>query len=139
MKQSKLSARVAGIILFLVCLVLAIGAFTVLKTCGPMEDGSWMTCHWAGEAVKGVSVVMAVLAAVGLFTKNSGVKVGLSVGIIANAVLNCCIPGTLIHTCMMPDMQCNAVTKPCVMALSVVIIVIALINAIISVKASKEK
>lgn len=139
MKSKKASELFIEIITAFAAVILVIGVFTFLKTCPAMEDGSWMACHWAGQAIKGVSVVIAVLSIAVPIVKNAGVKAGLSAGVALNAVLNALIPGTIISTCMMPDMQCNAVTKPGVMVFSCVLAVLSVINILCAVKRMKKE
>ncbi len=122
-----------------IALVLFIGSFTFLKTCPAMEDGSWMACHWAGQAISGVSAVIAALSIANIFVTDKGFKAGISLGIALNAILNAFVPGKLINTCMMPDMQCNAVTKPAVAVISGVLAVLAIINVLVSLKGKKKE
>ena len=137
MKQSRLTTILCGVML-IISAVLFVGSFTFIKTCGPMEDGSWMTCHWAGRAITAVSCVMTVLSLISIIAKNIGVKLGLTIGTVANAVICALLPGRIISTCMMSDMQCNAVTKPVTAVLCIAVAVIGVINVMINVKNIKE-
>lgn len=134
MKKNNMPLNVTGVILLILSAVLCIGSFTFLKTCEPMEDGSWMSCHWAGQAITGVSCILAVLSIANLLIKNSGIKIGLGIGMIANGIFGAAIPGTLINTCMMEDMQCNSVTKPAVRVLGIILVVIAAVNVFFAAK-----
>ena len=139
MQQRSFSNIALDTLTALIALVLLIGSFTFLKTCPAMEDGSWMACHWAGQAISGVSAVIAALNIINVFIKDKGFKAGISLGVALNAILNALIPGTLINTCMMPDMQCNAVTKPAVAVISGVLAVLAIINVLVSLKGKKKE
>ncbi|MBQ9227986.1 MAG: DUF4418 family protein [Eubacterium sp.] len=139
MKQNKLTQYVIPAMLFIVSAVLCAGSFTFLRTCGPMEDGSWMTCHWAGQAISAVTCVMAILACVNLFVKNSGFRAGISLGLLLMSVTAAFLPGKVIPTCMMPDMQCNAVTRPGVAVLCAVLALLSLINLLVAVKGIKKE
>lgn len=139
MKKNTLILNIIGIVLLLVNVILFVGSFTFLKTCGPKEDGTWMTCHWAGQAIIGVSCVLVILALANLMIKNENGKIGLSIGVFANTVLLILLPGRLIDTCMMVDMHCNAVTKPSVTVFGVIIIVVAIANILIAAKQAKAK
>ena len=46
------------ILLFVFSVVELIGIRTFFAPCGPKEDGSWMSCHWAGQAVTGTAAVL---------------------------------------------------------------------------------
>ena len=137
MKKNNVLQNIVGIVLLVITVMLFVGSLTFLKTCCPKEDGSWMTCHWAGQAIVGVSCFLLVLALANLIMKNRRGKIGVSVGILANAVLAILIPGRLIDTCMMSDMHCNAITKPSVTVFGVVIIIVTIVN-IWSAKGHKE-
>lgn len=77
-----------------------IGEQTVAGPCPVMPDGRFMVCHWAGQAVLGVGIVLVVLSLLHLAFKNDGMKLGLDLAVIANAVLLLMIPNRLIHLCM---------------------------------------
>ena len=112
------------ITLLVLSLVFFVGTLTFLKACGPKEDGSWMTCHWACQALRGVAGAMLLLAVLRLFSA-SRVKIGLSLASAVLAVLAICIPGHLIGLCMMKTMRCHSVMVPGVMVLSILTILAA--------------
>ena len=59
--MNKKRIRGIDIVLFLLCLVFAVGMLTFLKTCGAKEDGSFMNCQWAWRAVTGISVLLFLI------------------------------------------------------------------------------
>jgi len=121
------------IVLLALALVLFIGLLTFLRPCGPKEDGGWMTCHWAGRALTGVSGTMLALALVRLFVCG-GVKLGLDIGTAALALLSICIPGHLIGLCMMDTMRCHAVMTPSVTVIAILTIAAAAIDIFVQRK-----
>ena len=138
MNEKKKSRTIVDLLVLIAGIVMTAGAATFLKPCGPQEDGSWMVCHWAGQAVLGVSVLICVLSLLCLILPDAKVKIGLSLSIIGAAALNALLPGYLIGTCMMESMRCNAVMKPGVMIISAVIAALALINIIVSAARSRK-
>lgn len=122
MKQHKIV--VTDIILLVLGALFLIGLLTFLKPCGPKDDGSWMICHWAGNAAAGVAGALLALAVVRLFV-SAKVKLGLDITAIVLSVLSICIPGHLIGLCMMADMRCRAVMAPGVTVLSVLTVIAA--------------
>ncbi|MBQ8954076.1 MAG: DUF4418 family protein, partial [Clostridia bacterium] len=76
MKKSK--PPVFDAVLFALCALYFVGTLTFLAPCGPREDGSFMTCHWAGQALKGMACLMAVMAALALAARTSAAKRGLA-------------------------------------------------------------
>ena len=138
MNEKKKSRTIVDLLVLIAGIVMAAGAATFLKPCGPQEDGSWMTCHWAGQAVLGVSVLICILALICLILPDAKVKTGLSIGIIGAAALNALLPGFLIQTCLMESMRCNSVMRPGVMVASAVVAALALVNIIVSAVRSRK-
>ena len=124
MKHDERRLGWTDLVLLVLSLVFFVGMLTFLKACGPKEDGSWMTCHWACQALRGVSGAMLLLALLRLVTGGQ-VKTGLSLASAVLAVLAICIPGHLIGLCMMKTMRCHSVMTPGVMVLSILTILAA--------------
>ena len=121
----KKKISVLDVVLPAVGLAFLLGALFVFGPCGPKEDGSWMTCHWAGQAVTGVAALLLVLELVRLFVGDNRVKLGLDIAAIPAALLAALIPGHLIRLCMMADMRCRSVMSPAVTVFSVLMIVLS--------------
>ena len=134
MEQKKSPVRAMDIVQLALCLCFLLGILFVFGPCGPKEDGGWMTCHWAGQAVTGVAAVLAVLALLRLVMKNPGVKAGLSLASVPAALLSLLIPGRLIGLCMMADMRCRMVMSPAVTAFSLLIAVLAVVDSVLLLK-----
>ena len=117
------------VILFVLSAILLLGVLTVFAPCGAKEDGGWMTCHWAGNAVAGAAVLTA-LAVMRIFAKDGKARSWLSAAMIPTALLSALIPGRLIALCMMPSMRCRAVMSPAVTVLSVLLIAAAAIDIV---------
>ena len=91
-----------------------------------MPDGRFMVCRWASQAAFGVGVVLVILSLFHLAFTNDGMKLGLDLAVIANAVLLMLIPNRLIHLCMKNHMQCHTVMEPFVLVMGVLMIAAAL-------------
>ena len=107
MKQFSLEAAVALVL----SAVIAAGSVSFLGPC-IHEDGSFGSCHWAGQAMLGIGLLLAVLSLVALFVKDGRVRAGILFAAAAAAVLGIFIPGTLIRLCGMATMRCRAVMRP---------------------------
>ena len=118
------------VILFVLSAILLLGVLTVFAPCGAKEDGGWMTCHWAGNAVAGAAAVLTALAVMRIFAKDGKAQSWLSAAMIPTALLSALIPGRLIALCMMPSMRCRAVMSPAVTVLSVLLIAAAAIDSV---------
>ena len=133
MEKNNKSTGVWDIVLLGLALILFNGLLTFLKPCGPKDDGGWMTCHWAGRALTGVSGTMLALAILRLFVRG-GVKLGLDIGTAALAVLSICIPGHLIGLCMMDAMRCRAVMMPGITVIAILAAAAAVIDIFVQRK-----
>ena len=129
MKQNDRRIGVSDILLLVFSVVELIGIRTFFAPCGPKEDGSWMSCHWAGQAATGTAAVLVVLALVHLLVRNRGVKLGLDAGLVAVAVCSALFPGKLIGLCMMADMRCHRLTVPGVTVCAVLVVLSAALDA----------
>ena len=125
--------RIRGIdmVLFLLCLVFAVGMLTFLKTCGAKEDGSFMNCQWAWRAVTGISVLMAIQSFVMIVLRNNGIGEGISISLVLETILALVLPGCVIPLCMMETMRCHAIMKPGVMVFGIIIAVLSAINVVL--------
>jgi len=119
---------VCDFILPVLALALLLGLLFVFSPCGPKEDGGWMTCHWAGQTLKGIASLELVLTLLHLIPAPDQRKIGLDFALIGTAVLAVCVPGHLINLCMMADMRCRSVMTPAVTVLSVLLIVLSLLD-----------
>lgn len=115
-----------GSILLILSFLFVIGEQTVAGPCPVMPDGKFMVCRWASQAAFGVGVVLVILSLFHLAFTNDGMKLGLDLAVIANAVLLMLIPNHLIHLCMKNHMQCHTVMEPFVLVMGVLMIAAAL-------------
>lgn len=131
MEKRKFQIGVSDIILAAITVIYFIGALTFFKSCGPKDDGSWMTCHWAGNAVAGLAAVLAVTAIAHLVISNAKMKIGLSIALIPIAVLTALVPGHLIQICMMETMRCHVVMRPSAIVMAILIVAAAVFDIVV--------
>ena len=135
MKQFSPGAAAA---LVLSC-VIAVGSVSFLGPC-VHEDGSFGSCHWAGQAMLGIGLLLAVLSLTALLVKDGRVRAGILFAAAAAAVLGIFVPGTLINLCGMATMRCRAVMRPAMTLLCVLTAVSSLAGGIAAYrKAGSEK
>lgn len=99
-------------------LAIALAPKTVFYTCGVKPDGSWMLCHWTGEAVVGAGVVLACLAGIRFFASPS-MKQGIDISMLLLTVLTTLLPGHLLPLCKMATMPCHVLFQPAVIFIAV--------------------
>ena len=118
----------------LVSLAFFLGLLFLFGPCGAKEDGGWMTCHWAGQALKGVAALELALGLLHLLPGRAGLKQGLDLAIALAAVLALLIPGHLIGLCVVASMRCRSAMTPAVTVFSVLLLVLAVIDLLIQRK-----
>ena len=102
-----------------------VGIQTIFAPCEPHEDGTWATCHWAGEALLGIAAVMLVMSLLHLLPLRTGMKEGLVFAMIPVSFLIIVLPGRLIPLCMMETMRCHVIMQPAVTVIAVLNIVLS--------------
>lgn len=135
--KRKIRIGVTDIALLALCAVLLIGTLTFLTPCGPKEDGSWMTCHWAGQMSVALAAVLFTMAVMHAAVPMGGAKLGIDLAVLPAAVLASQVPGHVIGLCMMETMRCRAVMRPGVAVLSVLIAAAAAWDLVLRLKAGK--
>lgn len=118
-------------------LVFLVGITTFFAPCGPKEDGSWMNCHWAGNALIGLSAVLVVLSLVHIFVP-AQVKIGIDSAAFLIAVLAIVLPGNLIKLCGMHTMKCHTLTRPATIIVSAFIILSVALDIFLQTKKRKD-
>ena len=118
MNEKKRRWGITDILLLVLNLIFFVGIQTVFVPCEARPDGSWMTCHWAGQALIGIAAVLVVIALMHLVIPRTQVKIGLSLAVIPVSVLAFAVPDYLIDLCMMETMHCHTVMEPAVTVLS---------------------
>ena len=122
--------KIFSLFILILSLVIAVGSQSFLSPC-VHEDGSFGACHWAGQAMLGIGILLAVLALL------SWVKKDVYLAILPTAILGCLTPGTLISLCKMSTMRCRAVMQPAMILLCAVIAVLSLAGYLVNRKSAR--
>ena len=98
---------------FICAALLALGVMTLVKACGPAEDGTFMHCHDVQLCVFALGLCLAGLSLVLVFLSRSRlVRLFLEgAGLVLSAAA-ALLPGRLMPMCMMETMRCQALMKP---------------------------
>lgn len=134
--MDKLKNSVSDIFVLVLGLIILIGSMTFFSACGPMEKNGmemWMNCHWAQVAVTISGAAISLFALASVFLKEK-LKAVFNFIEAIGGVMIVLFPTVLIHTCMMNDMRCNSIMKPCAILFGALVAVIAVISAIINLK-----
>lgn len=115
-----------------------IGLRLWFPVCNAMED-KIMSCHWAGEALWAVSILLLILAVLHVFLPDRGIKTGIDLSIIMISIFAMRVPGGIINICKDDSMHCHkTLLWTCVFG--AVISILSLLDVIFwASKASKEK
>lgn len=115
-------------ILLLVCSVLyCIGIKYWFPVCGISGD-MVMSCHWAGEVLTALSVLLMVISAVHIVIPDEKIKIGVDISLAGIAVLTLMIPGNIISLCKSSEMSCRANTSLWTIIFMVIICVIVCVD-----------
>lgn len=130
MSKKKIGHRCMDILLVLINLLFLIGLRTFASACAMKDDGTWMTCHYAMQALFGIAAVLLADAVLNLVQRNEKTKAGLMIAMIPTALLGAILPGNLIGLCMMDTMHCHTVMRPFAVLMSALNIILAAIGLI---------
>lgn len=109
-------------------LIMGIGLLLVFTpsgfahVCFPKADGSFMKCHWMGEAVRMLGGLTAALGIIFMLIHKA--RIGLAFAHIGIGVCLLLLTTVVIGTCKNPAMHCNVYTKPTVVLLAAALIII---------------
>ena len=125
MNEKKRRCGITDVLLLVLNLIFFVGIQTVFAPCEARPDGSWMICHWAGQALIGIAAALLAIAVMHLVIPRTQVKIGLSLAVIPVSVLAFAVPDHLIDLCMMETMHCHTVMEPAVTVLSLLNVLLA--------------
>ena len=120
--------KIFGILFIIFGVLLFLTPGTLAPTCPAMDDGTFMKCHWMGQAIKGVGGVMTVLGLI--YTAISCKKQMFFALAISNVIVGIyaiLLPAKLIGGCMKPEMACRAKTMPMIYILAGLYIVLSIV------------
>ena len=123
-------ANLVGLVLLVVSIIQVLGLKTFFAGCSKRDNGSWMNCRWATQAVIGVSLLLIVMAVMLILVRSTNTKKGIALAMIPTALLNILLPGYLIPLCTSTSMRCHTTMLPAVRIMSLIIAGIALVEVL---------
>lgn len=120
-----MNKKIMTLIPAVLSLLMAAGTATVFRACAAKEDGTWMHCHTAQNAVVAAGVILFVLFVINTFVSARTLHILIYVVGIAAGVVTFLIPGVVVSMCMMNTMRCYAVMQPFVRVMSALIAVVS--------------
>ena len=122
---------IPAIVITIISVLIIIGSQTFLAPC-IHEDGSYGSCHWAGQAILGLGCVLTVLGILALCVKRT--RSGIFLGILPVSIVGILTPGTLIALCRMSTMHCRMVMQPAMIILFSAVLLCSVIGLISTVR-----
>jgi hypothetical protein len=110
---------ITGISAIISGLLISIGPKTFFKFCDVKPDGSWMKCHWTGEAEFGIGLFIVVLGVLLLVFSSKQTRLGISFAVALGGILALLFPTVLIGGCAMQNMACKIVAIPVLVVISI--------------------
>ena len=114
-----------AIILLLGILFVLVPFHLGTHVCPPKADDSFMKCHWMGEVVRMLGALIAILGIFVMFLNK--MSRGMALGTCLVAVCQICLQFFVIGTCKTQTMPCNVYTKPTVLLLSGILIIVCVV------------
>ncbi len=117
-----------------VSLLLLLGVLTLFSACGRKDDGSWMRCHDARNAVAVCSAAMTAVFLLAAVMKNRLLCIILDLTGLAASAAAFMIPGVIMPMCMMHTMRCYTVMQPFVRIMTVITGLLAVRGVVRAIK-----
>ena len=113
---------IVGALIVIIGLLVFSAPFGFAHVCFPKADGSFMKCHWMGEAVRMLGGLITALGVIFLLSKRS--RIGIAFSNIGLGVCLILLQTVVIGTCKNAAMHCTVYTKPVILLLAILLIVI---------------
>ncbi len=123
-----LKKRLTGIFAILLGAFVVIGLRTIFPVCQVTEE-MVMKCHWTDRISSFAGVGVIVVGILHLILKNEDTKAGLDIALLAQGLLLILTPTVLIGTCA-THMNCHDLTRPILVIVGGILIVLALVDFI---------
>ena len=125
----KCSFGVTDLLMISASVLFAAGIRLWFPVCAAMpESMTVMSCHWAGETLKAVSLLLAALSAAHVFVPDAKVKAGMDIALAGLSVLTALIPGHVIGICAGAEMACRSHTLPWTLVFGAAILLLSLVD-----------
>lgn len=105
-----------ALVLLLLSILIAAGSVSFLGPC-VHEDGTFGACHWAGQAMLGIGLLLCLQSLAALLIWDNRIRVGIFLSCLMTAILGLVTPGTLIDLCRMSTMRCRSLMHPAMLIL----------------------
>ena len=122
-------------IIFVILGVLILLAPTVIFPVCPADMK--MRCQYTKQAEIGIGILITVLGIVTFFFSEQ-IRAGISLAIAGIGALAIAVPTSLIGVCGNNMMTCNSATRPLLVVLGVLTIIVSVVNSVYLLKVKKS-
>jgi len=119
---------VVGALLLVLGLLIAFGPQSIFPVC-EFNLEKPMKCNWMGKAELGVGLVIAVIGVLQMVMDHAKVRQGLSMAAVPMGLLTLLLPLKLIGVCMNVHMRCVTLTRPALIMLGVLTVLVGGLSA----------
>lgn len=124
-------------IVLALALVIIVGSQSFLSPC-VHEDGSFGSCHWAGQALLGLGCALGIQAVLALILRGRQARLGVYLSMLPVCAAALLTPGTLISLCRMATMRCQAVMKPAMLLMFSLSLLAAVLGCLLTARGEKQ-
>ncbi|MBQ1326723.1 MAG: DUF4418 family protein [Eubacterium sp.] len=115
---------------------IALIPFVLFPVCN--HDEKRMACYFTGKAEVVTGIAVAVLGIVYLVSKCKGIRIGITIAEIVNAVVVISFI-KVIGLCKMATMACQVKTKPALIVASIILLVVQIANLVVLSKGHNDE
>ncbi|MDR1884704.1 MAG: DUF4418 family protein [Synergistaceae bacterium] len=119
----------AGLFFIVFGVLIAVGPKYIFKIC-EQDHGHATNCLWTARAELGIGIVIALLGAAYILSREVPLLAGLSLSLVLNGALAFLIPNILMGMCEHPHMDCRLVTLPSLNVISLTATLAAAANTV---------
>lgn len=121
--KPKIKIGIPELLLTVLSVLFMIGIRFWFPVC-EVNGESIMPCHWAGEVMKAVSILILVLSILHIIIPNYEIKLGMDISLAGLFILAVNIPGNIISLCKNADMACQKAMRPAALIFFIVMTII---------------
>lgn len=128
---------ITGLFFLVTGLLISLGPTHLFKVCEAMGD-DFMKCHWTATAEIGIGLLITAFGVISIAVSSVHIRLGLYIGAGLTGILAASVPTVLIGVCAMPGMNCNAVTAPSILVISLLVVVVSTLNSIYLIRQGRK-
>ena len=119
-------------------LMLSAGTATLFHACDMKDDGTWMKCHTAQEAVIAAGLAAALWFLIAELIRYYVIRVLLYILGVLGCIVIFMLPGTVMPMCVLRTMRCCTVMQPYVIIMASATAIASAVNVIREVKSQRR-